>query len=92
MTENYEGAAFIIASQYRMSVVQVLGGTHATPSTIAEHSELDITHVSRSLSKLRDKGLVELLVPETTRKGRIYGLTESGRTALDTAENLEVEA
>jgi len=40
--------------------------------------ELSVSHVSRALGSLREKDLVELLVPEERRKGRVYGITSAG--------------
>jgi len=38
--------------------------------------------VSDALEQLRDEGLVELLVPESRSKGRLYGLTDRGIEAV----------
>jgi DNA-binding MarR family transcriptional regulator len=54
----------------------------ATPSTLAAGTDIDIAHVSRALQQLRDDGGVELLVPEDTKKGRVYGATDAGERAL----------
>ncbi|AHG04031.1 hypothetical protein HALDL1_10795 [Halobacterium sp. DL1] len=45
--------------------------------------ELSVTHVSRALKSLRERDLVELLVPEERRKGRVYGITEQGQEAWE---------
>lgn len=47
-------------------------------SPLAERTDTRIAHISRSLSDLSDDGLAELLVPEDTKKGRLYGLTDRG--------------
>lgn len=57
-----------------------LAESPATPSQIATDESIGIASVSNALSSLRDRGLVELLVPEDRRKGRIYGITEQGET------------
>jgi len=66
----------------------------ATPSQIATDTDLPIAHVSRALQKLRDHDLVDLLVSEDRRKGRVYGLTEKGEDIWTTikAENMHENA
>lgn len=48
------------------------------PSTLADATDIDIASISHSIGQLRDRDVVKLLVPEDTKKGRIYGLTEHG--------------
>lgn len=83
MPELDEAMAKVIASGYRVTVVEALEEKPATPSAIADESGQDVTHVSRALRELKDLGLVELLVPEDTKKGRVYGLTEKGETVTE---------
>lgn len=78
-----EAIATVAASGNRSAVLAALTEQEATPSTIAEQSPLKLPHVSRALSELREVGLVELLVPEETRKGRLYGITEKGEAVAD---------
>lgn len=84
--EDWDNYSYVIGSKHRLIVVQRLAGSPATPSMIAEDTELRLTHVSRVLGDLNDSGLVELLVPEERRKGRVYGLTETGEMAVDMIE------
>lgn len=81
---GYEEASYIMASRYRTIVVDELGKCPATPSGIATATDIRITHASRALHELRERGLVQLLVPDHVEKGRIYGITESGRQAAAT--------
>jgi len=80
-----DDVSYIVASDYRLAVVESLNEGMATPSTICEfhggREEIALAHVSRALGQLKDKGMVDLLVPEDTQKGRIYGLTEQGQEA-----------
>jgi DNA-binding MarR family transcriptional regulator len=62
----------------------------ATPSTIAEATGLKMAHSSRSLKQLRERGMVELLVSESVFKGRVYGLTDTGKAAWTLAEDEEM--
>lgn len=78
MNDEWDEIGYIISSKYRVTVLRELAGGPATPSRIATDSNISIAHVSRALQELRDRGLVELLVPEDRRKGRIYGITDKG--------------
>jgi len=85
-TETSEGSstdwktiAWVTASSHRREVLLELTENAATPSTLTERVTIDdMSHVSRALNQLRDRGLVELLVPEEVRKGRIYDVTDKG--------------
>jgi DNA-binding MarR family transcriptional regulator len=59
------------------TLTQLTAGT-STPSQIAAASEMDVAHVSRALSDLRERSLVALLVSEDRKKGRIYRITDRG--------------
>lgn len=78
MTDLWDDVGFVISSQYRVEVLERLMESPATPSRIAYDTGLAIAHVSRTLGRLRDRTLVELLVPEDRKKGRVYGVTEHG--------------
>lgn len=52
-----------------------------TPATIANKTELYLSHVSTTLSELTDKNLVACLTPKL-KKGRLYVLTKEGRKLL----------
>lgn len=88
----YADAGFVWASHYRVDVLHRLADRPATPSTIAEDTTMDIARASRALSELRERELVDLKVPEERKKGRIYGLTDSGRECLDALDRMGVEA
>lgn len=95
MTTDGDGAewddiSFVISSQYRVSVLERLATGPATPSQIAADTDHAITHVSRALQGLRDRALVDLLVSEERKKGRVYGITEEGEEVWEKmkAENL----
>jgi len=82
---DWTTVGFVRASDYRTRVLHSFDDGPATPTELGERADLEITHISRTLSELQDHNLAELLVPEDTHKGRIYGLTEFGETiAADT--------
>ena len=71
---------FVQRSKYRQNVLKSLENDVLMPKEIAERSGIKINNVSKVLSELKNKGLVELLNPEV-KKGRIYRLTELGDSA-----------
>jgi DNA-binding MarR family transcriptional regulator len=78
MTDEWDEIGFVISSRYRVAVLKRLADGPATPSQLATDSGLAIAHISRALRGLRDRDLVELLVSEDRKKGRVYGVTEKG--------------
>jgi len=86
----WEIVGLLTGSRQREVVVESLSDEGpATPSTLAERTGLAITHVSRVLSDLREVDAVELLVPEDTHKGRIYGLTDAGAQGAEKASEVD---
>lgn len=90
MTEEWDEIGFVISSRYRVAVLRRLAEGPATPSQLASDSGLAIAHISRALRRLRDRDLVELLVSEDRKKGRVYGITEKGERIWEQiqAENM----
>lgn len=86
---DWDTAGYVVASKYRAAVLRSLADGPATPGTIAEHSGVQLQHVSRALQQLRDRGLVELLVEEDRRKGRVYGPTDAAAEVLDLVGELD---
>lgn len=78
MSDEWDAIGFVISSQYRVAVLRRLSDGPATPSRIADDADFAIPHISRALNDLRQRALVELLVPEDRKKGRVYGITEKG--------------
>lgn len=90
MSHDWDEISFVISSRYRVSVLRRLSSTPSTPSQIAKEADCSIAHISRALHELRERSLVELLVSEDRKKGRVYGITDSGQAVWDRieAENL----
>lgn len=90
MGSEWDDIGYVISSRYRTLVMSRLADGPATPSKIAEDVDVVTTHISRALQELRDRSLVELLVPENRKKGRVYGLTQEGEEVWKRieAENL----
>lgn len=84
--KEWDDVSYVISSQYRIATLRRLGESPATPSRIAEETDLSVAHVSRALQELRNHDLVELLVSENRKKGRVYGITDHGEGVWDTIE------
>lgn len=86
MSSDWEVIGYVVSSRYRLEVLERLAESPAPPSTIAEDTGSAVSHVSRGLQDLKKRGLVDLLVPESRKKGRIYGITDDGREVWETIE------
>ena len=86
--DPWDDISYVISSRYRIATLRRLSDGPATPSLIADETDLSIAHVSRALQELRDADLVTLLVSENRRKGRVYGITDEG---LDVWQTIEAE-
>lgn len=75
---DWDAVGYVIASKYRIAVVETLASNPETPTAIAEETDLGITHISRALRRLEERDVIELIVPEDQQKGRLYDLTEKG--------------
>jgi predicted transcriptional regulator len=86
MSPDWDDVSFVISSQYRTAVLKRLAVGPATPSQIATDADVGISHISRALQRLRDREMVELLVSDDRKKGRVYGLTEDGTAVWEKIE------
>lgn len=88
--DTWDTVGFIISSRYRILSLERLSESPAPPSQIAEDADVGIAHVSRALQDLKEKGLIDLLVPEERKKGRVYGITDEGRETWGQIENQQL--
>ncbi|WP_318571116.1 winged helix-turn-helix domain-containing protein [Salinigranum marinum] len=90
MSTDWDLIGYVISSTHRVAVLRRLATGPATPSQIAADTSISISHVSRALGELREKSLVDLLVSEERKKGRVYSITTDGEEVWNTieAENL----
>ena len=75
---DWEKYGYTIASKYRRKVTLALSQRPKTPKEIAKETDLYLSHVSSTLSALKERGIVECLTP-SLRRGKVFGLTEDGR-------------
>ena len=85
-TTMWELVSFAKADVRRRCLTTLESGPN-TPSCISEKAKVHLSHVSRSLRELCDKGLVECLTPKAT-KNRIYRITDKGKKVLTALEGL----
>lgn len=83
MSGKWDQIGFIKSSRYRKMVIRRLAKEPAMPSEIANEEDVEIASISNALRPLRERSLVELLVPDERRKGRVYGLTAEAEELLD---------
>ncbi|MCU4799270.1 winged helix-turn-helix domain-containing protein [Halobacteria archaeon HArc-gm2] len=86
VASEWDDVSYVISSRYRIATLKRLSDSPATPSRIAEDTDLSVAHVSRALQELRDHELTELLVSEDRKKGRVYGITDHGGAVWETIE------
>ena len=72
---------FVQRSTYRQRVLKSLEDDVLMPKEIAERSNIKTNHVSKVLSELKSKELIELVNPEA-HKGRLYRLTDDGNVII----------
>jgi len=68
---------YIFSSDYRKKVVCALLSGPKTPKQIAIEANLYLSHVSKTLNELQQKGVAICLTPDLKR-GRMYELTKEG--------------
>lgn len=72
---------YVKQSPNRTKVLKTIGEDVLKPTDITNKTDIHINNVSRSLKQMKEKNLVYLLNPDSKR-GRLYKLTEDGKTVL----------
>lgn len=86
MSVDWDDIGFVISSSYRTAVIERLAESPSTPSQISSDKDIAVAHVSRALNQLRERSMVDLLVPEDRKKGRVYRLSEKGAALWEQTE------
>ena len=81
-------SSFVRISKYREKTLKSIGDEVKIPTHIAKDSGIRTNHISKVLSELKSKEMVEC-INEEARKGRLYRLTDTGRDVLDFINDLE---
>ena len=77
--------SYVQISKYREKTLKSIGNDVKIPTHIAEDSGIRTNHISKVLSELKNKEIVEC-INEEARKGRLYRLTDTGKDVLKTIE------
>ncbi|WP_458404290.1 winged helix-turn-helix domain-containing protein [Methanobrevibacter sp.] len=74
--------SYVQISKYREKTLKSIGNEVKIPTHIAKDSGIRTNHISKVLSELKSKDIVEC-INEEARKGRLYRLTDTGKEVLD---------
>ena len=80
--------SYVQISKYREKTLKSIGDDVKIPTNIAKDSGIRTNHISKVLSELKNKEIVEC-INEEARKGRLYRLTDTGKEVLDTIKDNE---
>ena len=80
--------SYVQISKYREKTVKSIGDDVKIPTNIAKDSGIRTNHISKVLSELKSKDIVEC-INEEARKGRLYRLTDTGKEVLETIKEKE---
>lgn len=80
--------SYVLISKYREKTLKSLGDDVKIPTHIAKESGIRTNHISKVLSELKTKDMVEC-INEDARKGRLYRLTDTGKDVLDIINDKE---
>lgn len=73
---DWEKYSFVVRSKNRKKVLKNLDSPK-TPSQLREKTGINLSHISRALSELKEEGIVKCLTPNQ-KLGRVYKRTEVG--------------
>ena len=73
--------SYVEISKYREKTLKSIGNNVKIPTNIAKDSGIRTNHISKVLSELKSKEIVEC-INEEARKGRLYRLTDTGKEVL----------
>ena len=85
---KWEDVSFVISSSYRIRILKSLS-TPKTPSKLSSELDINKTHISRALSELEERNMIECLTP-SSRKGKIYKISILGKEILSNASKLQM--
>ena len=80
--------SYVQISKSREKTLKSIGDEVKIPTNIAKDSGIRTNHISKVLSELKNKEIVEC-INEEARKGRLYRLTDTGKEVLDTIKDKE---
>lgn len=78
---DFRLVGFLKASKHRIDILALLENEIVTPTEISNKLNIHRSQVSRLLSELVERRLIEVSTPNL-RKGKVYSLTEKGKEYL----------
>lgn len=82
--------SYVEISKYREKTLKSIGNNVKIPTNIAKDSGIRTNYISKVLSELKSKEIVEC-INEEARKGRLYRLTDTGKEVLESINEKEEE-
>lgn len=82
--------SYVEISKYREKTLKSIGNNVKIPTNIAKDSDIRTNHISKVLSELKSKEIVEC-INEEARKGRLYRLTDTGKEVLESINEKKEE-
>lgn len=77
-----EDAAFVVRSPHRTTVLQRLAEGAAIPAQIRDDTGLEYSRITEAANTLRERGIIDLIVNDDTKRGRLYAVTDQGEDVL----------
>jgi predicted transcriptional regulator len=87
---NWDLISFVIRSKYRSKILEKLKNNPSIPSKMSYETNISLSHVSRALNEMENKGLIQKLTYD--HKGKIYGITEKGLEVLREIESKNLKS
>lgn len=85
--ELLDEAAYVMGSRYRTSVLETLAEQPSTPTQMAKQHNVAVSHVSRALSELDDRNIVQS--HSSGSRTKLFSLTSHGERIVDLVDKLE---
>lgn len=80
MATKWELIGYVIRSENRQKALKILYEP-TTPSMLAENMKMSLTHASKVIRELYNKGLIDCK-NDKMKVGRIYQINSKGKTIL----------
>lgn len=80
-------AAYVIGSQYRTFALETLANRPTTPTKIADKHDVAVSHVSRALSELSERDVVQS--HSSGSRTKLFSLTSRGERIVEVVDELE---
>lgn len=83
--EILEEIGYVLSSKHRPNVMKSLNERMKIPSQLCQEFDMSPNYISMILAELKDHDLVKCVNPNAA-KGRLYVLTEKGKTVVEYLE------